>query len=462
MPLPLRTRLTLWYTTSLGLILLLFASFLYVQLRRQLLSQLDIGLDVVATQALLNVGVDDEQFSFQNLDTLPQTSRLLNDDFMIYLIAADGTVVDEIGREPDAPTWNTLEAGYVTLTVNGERWRVISRAVERGRVTGWVQVVQELEPVEITLRGLRSQMLIGLPLALLLAGLGGYFLAGRALHPIDQITHTAQAIHADNLQRRIAYTGPADEVGRLAGTFDAMLDRLQASFARERRFTSDAAHELRTPLTALKGRLDVTLSQSRPPQAYVATLQEMQEQVDRLIRLSNDLLFMARLDTGQFIPHREAIQAKEFLDTVLDQIRPFAAAKVISINETIPAGLTLYGDMELLIRLFLNLLDNAVKYTPEQGKVTIAAAASHPHIAITITDTGPGIRSQHLPHLFERFYRAEPDRGRQGQAGGAGLGLAIAYDIAQAHGGIISVITPVQDGHGSTFIVQLPMSKPHS
>lgn len=457
MPLPLRTRLTLWYTVSLGLILLLFASFLYMQLRRQLLSQLDIGLDVVATQALLNVGVDNERLTFQNLDTLPQTSRLLNDDFMIYLVAVDGSVVDEIGREPDAPAWNTPEAGYVTLTVNGERWRVISRTVERGRVTGWVQVVQELEPVEITLRGLRSQMLIGLPLALLLAGLGGYFLAGHALRPIDQITRTAQAIHADNLQRRIAYTGPADEVGRLAGTFDAMLDRLQASFARERRFTSDAAHELRTPLTALKGRLDVTLSQSRPPQAYVATLQEMQEQVDRLIRLSNDLLFMARLDTGQFISHRETIQAKEFLDAVLDQIRPLAAAKTISINETMPAGLTLYGDMELLIRLFLNLLDNAVKYTPEQGKVTIAAAASHPHIAITITDTGPGIPPEHLPHLFERFYRADLDRGRQGQAGGAGLGLAIAYDIAQAHGGTISVVTPVQDGHGSTFIVQLPM-----
>lgn len=457
--LPLRTRLTLWYTASLGLILLLFATFLYVQLRRQLLNQLDIGLDVVATQALLNIGVDNEQLTFQNLNTLPQTSRLLNDDFMIYLVAADGSVVNAIGREPDAPAWNTPKAGYTTLTVNGERWRVISRAVERGRSTGWVQVVQELEPIEITLRGLQRQILLGLPLALLLAGGGGYFLAGHALRPIDHITRTAQAIHADDLQRRITYTGPDDEVGRLAATFDAMLDRLQASFARERRFTSDAAHELRTPLTALKGSLDVTLSQPRPQQAYVETLQAMDEQVERLIHLSNDLLFIARLDTGQLIPHQETIQVQDFLGAVVDQIRPLAVAKMITLTETIPTGLILYGDMELLIRLFLNLLDNAIKYTPEKGHVTIAAAAADAHFTITITDTGPGIPPKHLPHLFERFYRAEPDRGRQGKPGGAGLGLAIAFDIAQAHGGAISVITPVQDGHGSTFIVQLPMPK---
>lgn len=457
--LPLRTRLTLWYTISLGLILLLFALFLYLQLRRNLLAQLDIGLDIAATQALLNVHDENEHLAFQNIDDLAQTSRLLNDDFMIYLVAPDGELLDQIGREPDAPFWETPEAGYVTLISNGEPWRVYSREVNRGRVTGWLQVVRELEPTLLTLQNLRNQIFLALPLALLLAGVGGFFLAGRALRPIDQITRTAQAIRADDLERRIGYTGPADEMGRLAATFDAMLDRLQNAFNRERRFTSDAAHELRTPLTALKGRLEVTLSQPRPRQEYITTLQEMEGQVNRLIRLSHDLLFMARLDKGQITYRREMIRVEDFLAAVVDQIRPFAAAKTITLTEAISPGLTLPGDMDLLIRLFLNILDNAVKYTPEHGHVTIQAEQRETDIRVIVQDTGPGIPVEHLPHLFERFYRVEMDRSRNGahrDAGGAGLGLAIAYDIAQAHGGNIQVISPVQNGHGSAFVVQLP------
>ncbi len=458
--LPIRTRLTLWYTASLGLILLLFATYLYLQLRHNLLAQLDIGLDVLATQALLNIRVENERLAFQNMDHIPQTARLLNDDFMVYLVTPDGELWDQLGREPDAPVWDTPAAGYVTLTNQGELWRVYSREVNRGRVTGWLQVVRELEPTLATLQSLRTQILWGLPLAWLLAGIGGFFLAGRALRPIDRITRTAQAIQADELQQRIGYIGPADEVGRLAATLDAMLDRLQSAFARERRFTGDAAHELRTPLTTLKGRLEVTLSQPRPRQAYIETLQEMEGQVNRLIRLSNDLLFMARLDKGQIPLHQETIQVQDFLGSVVDQIRPLAAAKAITLTETIPPELTLHGDMDLLLRLFLNLLDNAVKYTPKNGHITITAEQNQAGLHIAVQDSGPGIPAAHLPHLFERFYRVETDRSRtweHSDAGGTGLGLAIAYDIVRAHGGAIHVTTPVQNGLGSMFVVQFPL-----
>lgn len=457
--LPLRARLTLWYTASSGLILLLFASFLYLQLRHSLFTQIDIGLDVVATQAILNIQEENGQLAFDNSENFIQTSRLLNDDFMIYLVGSDGFVLDQLGQEPDAPAWDVPEAGYTTLISNGERWRVHSREVSRGRVTGWIQVVQELEPVEATLQSLQTQMLLGLPLILLLAGAGGFFLAGRALRPIDDITRTAQTIHAEDLQQRLGYTGPADEVGRLAATFDAMLERLQSAFTRERRFTSDAAHELRTPLTALKGRLAVTLSQPRPREVYIETLQEMEGQVDRLIRLSSDLLFMARLDKGQLAQYTETMDVQDFLDAIVDQIEPLAAAKTITLTRVIPPGLIVQGNMDLLIRLFLNVLDNAVKYTPENGHITLEVEQNQATLIIAVKDTGPGISAEHLPHLFERFYRAESDRSRLGQingTGGAGLGLAIAHDIAQAHGGTIYVESPFQDSHGSAFVIKLP------
>jgi signal transduction histidine kinase len=324
---------------------------------------------------------------------------------------------------------------------------------------------------------------LGLPLALLLAGVGGYLLASRALQPVDGITQTAQAISASDLDQRIYYQGPADEIGRLASTFDNMLDRLQAAFVRERRFTGDAAHELRTPLAALKGRIGVTLSQPRQAEAYAETLQDMEVQVDRLIRLSNDLLLMARLDQGQLRPQLDTIIFSDFLGAVVDQVRPLLEAKSINLTTTIPPDLTLEGDLDLLIRLHLNLLDNAVKYTPPGGRVAVEAEGREKGVTISISDNGPGIQPEHLPYLFDRFYRVESDRSRAGQQpvlggsvpgsspkrreggqgggstiGGDGLGLAIAYEIVRAHGGELSVQSEV--GQGTTLVVNLPVAWP--
>ncbi|MCI0575066.1 MAG: ATP-binding protein [Chloroflexi bacterium] len=453
---PLRIRLTLWYVLSLGFILVLFTTFLYLQVRRSLVAQVDAALHLAATQALLSLGEEGGQLAFQNVERNPEAMRNLNDDFVIHLLAQDGTVLDTLSNDDDVPVFPVQATGFRTLIDEEDPWRVYSQEVAAGSITGRVQVAQELEPVVETLASLQAQIVLGLPLALLLAGLGGFFLASRALRPIDHITQTARAISASDLGQRIRYQGPADEVGRLAQTFDNMLDRLQAAFGRERRFTGDAAHELRTPLAALKGRIGVTLSRPRQPAAYVETLQEMEQQVDRLIRLSNDLLFMARLDQGQFRPQTERIELADFMAAVMDQVRPLAEAKAITLVESIPPGLTLQGDLDLLIRLHLNLLDNAVKYTPAGGRVTVQAERMGTQVIVSVSDTGPGIPAEHLPHLFERFYRVEGDRARgwrdNGQ-GGAGLGLAIAYEIARAHGGHLAVQSEV--GRGTTFVVYL-------
>ena len=454
---PLRWRLTLWYLLTLGVILLLFAAFLYWQLQRSLYDQVDATLQLAASQALINVDAEGDRIAFQNIENPSNATQPQNDDLTFYLLATNGALVDQLGRDTVVFPQTSLQPGYVTISTNEDRWRIYTQAATADNAAGWVQVLQNLDPIDETLENLLTQMMIGLPLALALAGVGGLFLASRALQPIARITHTAESISGSDLNRRIQYQGPADELGRLALTFDAMLDRLQAAFERERRFTGDAAHELRTPLAALKGRIGVTLSQPRPVPEYTATLQEMEGQVDRLIHLSNDLLFMARLDQGDRPLQLESIELHNFLGAVMDQVSPLAEAKQIEMNETIPDDLTVRGDIDLLIRLFLNLLDNAIKYTPEGGQVTVAAQLENKQVNIAIADTGPGIPAEHLSHLFERFYRVEGARARRGRGNdqsGAGLGLAIAYEIVRTHGGQLAVES--QLNQGTTFVVRLP------
>ncbi len=454
---PLRWRLTIWYLLTLGVILLLFAAFLYWQLQRSLYDQVDTTLQLAASQALINVDAEGDTIAFQNIENPANAAQPQNDDLTFYLLATDGALVDQLGRETAVPPQTSFQPGYVTISTKEDRWRIFTQAVAADNAAGWVQVVQNLDPIDETLEKLLTQMTIGLPLALALAGIGGLFLASRALQPVARITHTAESISGSDLNRRIQYQGPADELGRLAHTFDAMLDRLQAAFERERRFTGDAAHELRTPLAALKGRIGVTLSRPRPVPEYTDTLQEMEGQVDRLIHLSNDLLFMARLDQGERPLQLEPIVLRDFLGAIMDQVSPLAEAKQIALRETILDDLTIRGDIDLLIRLFLNLLDNAIKYTPEGGQVTIAAQLENKQVNITIADTGPGIPAEHLPHLFERFYRVEEDRARRGRGNGqsgAGLGLAIAYEIVRAHGGQLAVESQINQG--TTFVVHLP------
>ncbi|MEW5987342.1 MAG: HAMP domain-containing sensor histidine kinase [Chloroflexota bacterium] len=455
--LPIRQRLTLWYLASLTAILLLLAAFLYWQVRRSLLDGIDVALERVAAQALANVAVQEGRLAFRTVASSP--SRL-GDEFAVYLLAEDGAALAKLGQGQEIPAV-APQPGLHTYSDGDDTWRVYSERVTPAgqRVTGWLQVIQSLEPVTATLAILGLQLAWGLPLAWLLAGAGGYWLAGRALRPVQAMTQTAQAIGASDLHQRMGYNGPTDELGQLAVTFDLMLERLQAAFERERRFTGDAAHELRTPLTALKGRLEVTLSRPRQTAEYVETLQEMEQQVDRLIRLSNDLLFLARLDQRQLQLRREPVELGELLGVVVEQMRPLWEAKALALHQTIAKGLAIQGDFDLLTRLFLNLLDNAIKYTPAGGQIGVQARLVDRQVSIAIRDSGPGIAAEHLPHLFERFYRVEADRARrpgEPEPGGAGLGLAIAYEIARAHGGGLMVKSEI--GRGTSLAVVFPPS----
>jgi heavy metal sensor kinase len=447
---PLRLRLTAWYVALLALTLAAFCGYLYVRLEQSLLAQLDAALAVAASQAPVQGGNRVSRFTTD----AAAVEQLKAAGFGLRLLDGEGQVRDALGAA-SAPVTLPLMPGHATVETDAARWRVYTQLVagSNGPPTGWLQVIQPLAPVQEALEGLSRQMLLGFPLAVLLAAAGGLFLARRALAPVDQITSTAAALSASDLSRRIGYRGSPDELGRLATTFDAMLDRLAAAFARERRFTADAAHELRTPLTALKGRIEVALSRPRSAEEHTATLRALADDVERLARLSNDLLLLARLDDGELRPEHAPVRLDDLLASVVESVRDLAEVRGLTFHGQPMPALTVMGDLSQLSRLFLNLLDNALKFTPAGGVIRVSLASDDTWAIITVADTGLGIAPEHLPLLGRRFYRGEADRVRG--AGGSGLGLAIAGEIARAHGGAISLASAL--GQGTTATVRLPL-----
>ena len=378
---------------------------------------------------------------------------------------------------------SALDGDKQIIQVRGRegQMRVLSLPITHdGQIIGALQIGISLEDLHGTMRTLLKVMLLLAPAMLLIASGGGWFLATRALTPIDRLTRTAQRISAEDLSQRINLRGADDEVGRLAHTFDAMLTRLQSAFEQQRRFTADASHELRTPLTAIIGQIDVAIERPRDAESYRATLATVREQASRLTRLANDLLFLARADAQPAPVTDELIDLGNLLPAIVAQVEPLADDRQQQIALDQPPELFVHGNEDDLIRLFLNLLDNAIRYTPPGGRISITAAIEHseqaangqrgrrtaigaritplthaptrPSVVVSIHDTGPGVAPEHLPRVFDRFFRA--DRGRNRAQGGSGLGLAIAQSIANAHGGRLEVISAI--GQGSTFIAILP------
>lgn len=454
---PLRQQLIGWYVLLLALMLSGFSVYLYLRLERKLIFKVDATLQIAADQSLLylnrNQTLTFPESAYQR-DTESRLSRL---GLAVRLMNLDGKVVDGFGRYQDVPLLTSHQRGFETLKTRKTHWRVINQPIIRNsQEIGWLQVAQSLDVLEDITEELPAEILFNLPWFLLVTAFGGLFLSNRALRPIQKITRTAQNITAHDLSLRINNQGSMDEVGQLARTFDQMLDRLQAAFEREKRFTADAAHELRTPLTAIKVRLDVTRSQPRTAQEYDHTLQDLEHEVDRLIRLSNGLLLLTKLDHGQLPCTLQAVHLSNLLEVLIEQITPLAEVQHLKFLNELPADLWIQGDTDHLTSLFLNLLDNAVKYTPQGGRVRlwVPLPDSVPHnlIQINISNTGPGISPEHLPHLFERFYQAEA--ARSGGRSGTGLGLAIAHEIARLHNGTLRAhSTPNRE---TTFTVAFP------
>jgi len=457
---PVRVRLTLWYVFLMALTFTALVIYLTVRFQMSLRNSIDGSLQQTVSKTIASL----DQSNFQQTNTLSfdivEKSSINSAGFAMRLISTQGEVWETFGEARNIPRWGPEHEGFSTQQGKGDEddewneWRVLSQPVldSNGNIIGWVQAAQSLATINETIYDLQEQVFLGIPLILIFAGLGGYFLANRALRPIKQITNTAQQITAHDLSRRLEYKGAKDEIGDLAETFDQMIGRLQSSFERERRFTGDAAHELRTPLTILKGQIDVTLSRPRNSVEYEKKLRELSTQVDRLIRLSNALLFLSRSDQNQISFEGRRVNLRELLEVLIGQIQPLADEKKIQVATNFQDELHVYGDSDHLIRLFMNLFENALKYTPIGGQITVTGTNEVEPLTVAIHNTGSGISEKHLPHLFERFYRVDSDRSSQ--TGGSGLGLAIAQEIARRHGGEISAQS--EAGKGVTLSVRLP------
>lgn len=446
----IRVQLTLWYIVLLGLTLLIFSGYLLLQMRDNLLAGMDSNLQGAAVGALALITLEDETPFF--LDELRQAPEISDLGITLRLIKSDGTEHDSLGSRETLPQWAPQEAGFATLVLNEQSWRVYSRPVQlQGEtVILWLQATQSLDNLYTTLEQMQLRVIWGVPLLLILTSVGGVFLADRALRPVERIRRTAANIRIDQLARRVGDTGTGDELGQLAHTFDSMLARLQTAFEVQRRFVADASHELRTPLTVVKGHIDVGLGRERDHQEYQRILEDIRLENERLITLVNRLLFLARLDAAQISHQHEAVELNDLLSLVYEQMQPLAASK----NQTMLLELgplpTIQGNTDHLIRLFLNLLDNAVKYTPENGEIKIQGVTSGREIVITISDNGIGISPEHQHQIFTRFYRVYGE-----ETTGTGLGLAIAAQIAQEHSTNLTVTSEL--GKGSQFTIRFPI-----
>lgn len=461
---PIRVRLTLWYVLLLTIVLTLFSGVLYVALSIILYDNLDDILRSSAALLISALEVDAQGHMIAGPGQLAVWNDSQEGEHFWRVLGPSGQVVEqssvyEIGRPPLDPA--IMEAALEgqeavqTIRVEEDPIRIYTAPVyQEGQVIGIVQLGISVDDISETLTTFRWIMILTLPATLVIASLGGLFLASRTLHPVDQITRTAQSISAHDLGQRLNLDLPDDELGRLGRTFDDMIARLDGAFRRQRRFTADASHELRTPLTIIKGDLSLALSRPRETSYYHQVLAEIDEEVDHMSHLVERLLALARADAEGITLHRQTVDLGALLADLIEQIRPLAEAKGLELTTQIATNLTTNVDPDIVTQVVLNLLENAIKYT-SSGEVRLSAHRARPtngEIQITVADSGPGIPAEHLPHIFDRFYRV--DRARSRQIGGAGLGLAIARELARAHGGDVTVhSTP---GEGSTFTVHLP------
>ena len=461
-PLSIRARLTLWYTGVVVAILLLVSVAAYTLLRWHLYNDLDASLFTVA--GVLREAPPVDPAAPLPPDLEPLVREFLGSEFadaLMQLLDPEGRLRSRalrpalpLSREArvnalrGAPTLETIE-----LT-SGEQARLLTMPVVRGgRIVDLVQVAMPLRRTHQTLLRYVETLLVLVPLGVVLSAVGGWLLARRALRPVDRMSQSALRISAEDLSRRLERRGTQDEIDRLADTLNAMLARLQAAFAEMQRFTADAAHELRTPLTALRGGIEVALRAERSPDEYRRVLASSIEEVDQLIRLAEDLLLLSRSTVG-LSAARQPVDLEPLCLEALELGVRLAKGKGVNVSMGATAPVVVQGDAGALRRALLNLVDNAVKYTPAGGSVVISLGRAGQSVALVVEDSGIGIDPADATRIFEPFVRL--DAGRSRDTGGSGLGLAIARSIVLAHGGTLEVQSR-PDG-GSRFTIALPVA----
>lgn len=460
-PLSIRTRLTIWYSGILLGILVVIGAMSYSVLRWSLMQDLDSSLMAVA-QVVRDLGPVADEDSHGQAEAL--LLDLLGHEFaekFFQLLDPDGRVRPRIlqPRQKSLPLSPEALAKasrglstFETMERDGELVRVLTMPIVDDRqIARIVQVGISVGRAKGALRRYLDTLIILIPLGVALAAAGGAMIAGKALRPVDQMTAAARRITAEDLHQRIGVQGTEDELDRLAETLNGMFARLDETFRHMRRFAADAAHELRTPLTALKGGIEVALRAERSPEQYRRVLASSLEEVDRLIRVAEDLLLLSRVAAGLETP-RTRVELEPVVLEALDVGTRLAQGTGVQVQLGDVGPATVRGDAGALGRALRNLLENAIKYTPAGGKVEVSLRAAHGHAQIAVQDSGIGIAAADAERIFQPFVRLDAARARE--TGGTGLGLAIARSIVLAHGGSLAVSS--EPGVGSCFTISLP------
>ena len=456
-----RARLTLWYMSLLTLTFLALGGAAYGLLSYSLLQEVDKALKSVAR--VMAERTQEERSSRLFPSEIEEIFRRF---FGVSPKQPYFQMLDPEGRTLDPKDLPLAEetlrnaahglATYETVDASGPYpVRILTVPVMRdGRPVRLIRVGSSLKNASET--RMRFLVVMGglFPVALILAGMGGWVLARRALRPVERMAEAARRISAERLAERVEETGAGDELDRLAQTLNQMLSRLDEAFQQVKRFSADASHELQTPLTALRGELEVALRSQRTPEEYQATLKSALEEIERIARLVEGLLLLARAESGALRMDRRPVDLSELAEEVFWRLKVLADERSVDLHLEETGPLVVPGDRDRLRRLLVNLVDNAVKYTGAGGRVTLSLSRNRDRAVMTVEDTGRGMPPKDLEHIFQPFFRSDDAAGEPG----SGLGLSIAQSIAVAHGGDLTATS--EPGRGSTFRVSLPASAP--
>jgi heavy metal sensor kinase len=451
-------RLTAWYSLILALSVGAFGAIAYFAMSHSIRATIDCGLgqrmqavrDIIQEDAPNGLAALQDEFrELADSEGAGARLRVAYDAGALIYASTDLQATQEPRRAQNAPRPFTAKLGDA-------RFRFLREKIEVGGTHYDVEVGSSMQDFDRDLEGFGLVLYSAAPAFLILAALGGYWLSRRALAPVDEITRAARTIGAQDLSQRVAVPRSSDELQRLADTLNEMLARLEAAFQRVTQFTADASHELCTPVSVMRTSAELALRKTRSEAEYREALARILGESERVSRLIEQLLLLARADSGSAALPIIRTDLTAPLQAACGEARVLAEGKQLKFSESIPESpVWVQGDAASLQRLFVILIDNAVKYTPSGGEVAIRLSSDDGYAVAAIRDTGIGISEQDLPHVFDRFYRS--DRARSRESGGTGLGLAIGNWIAAAHHGEIRVESAA--AKGSRFEVRLPLSK---
>jgi heavy metal sensor kinase len=440
--LPIRARMTAWYVVLLAAIIAAVGAFLVLQLRSDLTAAIDRTLRPAAAQIADGYRAEGPS---EAVDVAG--SVLTGERPAAQILDPSGGVAvsfgDPVARTPmltRADAAAVLRDGELTRTVGlgrgRQRFRLVARPTVRHGHRQVAVAVESLATVDRSVRRVLVLLLVAGPAALLATALGGWWLARRALRPIDRLTARAAAIDLDRIDERLVVPRSGDEVAHLASTLNAMLDRIGHGVAEQHRLVADASHELRTPLAAMRSEIDVSLRADDLPPVARRVLESAREEVDRMTRTVDDLLVLASLDEGRLELLVEPLDLHDVAARAVASLEALARTRGVALSVEGQAAIAV-GDADRLGHAVRNLVENAIKFSPERGEVVVTTWAADGEVGVTVRDQGPGVAPEVRERIFDRFFRADPSRTRS--TGGGGLGLAISREIAMAHAGRVWV-----------------------